>query len=355
VTFKIDDDLVAAVENASNCNTRAVKVDIDTKQESFFLGAEIEAGATMADDWAQIAEAMEPEIPSYFLLRLKPCEGDSEAPPAGDTDWALVSWTPDDAPVKTRMVASSSQKTIKESEQFKSLRWTKNYNVTEKDEATFAAWNEATRALSGDERRAAMTKQEQDQEDAKIASEQERARAMANPKKLAGMGSVTVALEESFTVGIAAIKEGPGKALIGRVVGDRTKSVEGELLDGVNVPSDLKARLSPDQPCYVLLNVDGKLCMISWLPDLAPVKARMGLSTFKSHVVQQIKEVAEQETMLTQEVSQDDWLTDDIGKAGEEEAAGGGAPAAPARIPGMPVGGVKMPGMPPGGFKLPGM
>jgi hypothetical protein len=248
VTFKIDDDLVAAVENASSCNTRAVKVDIDIKQETFFLGSEIEAGATLEEDWRQIADAMEPEIPAYFLLRLKPGEGDSEAPPAGDSDWALVSWQPDDAPVKHRMVASSSQKTIKESERFKSLNWTKHYNCTEKEEATFKAWNDATRSLSGDERRAAMTQQEQDAEDAHQQQEEQRAAMMAAPKKLTGLGSVTVTLEESFTSGIAAVKEG-GKALVGRITGDRNKTIAGEILDGVNVPSDLRGKLPAEEPC----------------------------------------------------------------------------------------------------------
>lgn len=352
MSFKIDDDLVAAVDNAGGCNTRAVKVDIDTKQETFFLGAEIDAGSTMDEDWCKMADAMEQEIPCYFLLRLKPSEGDSEAPPAEDNAWALVSWQPDDAPVKTRMVASSSQKTIKESERFRSLNWTKNYNITDKEEATFKAWNEATRCLSGDERRAAMTKQEQDAEDARLASEEERARAMANPMKLAGLGSVTVTLSDTVTSNIAALKEG-GKALLGHVTGDRKKVIEGELLDGISVPSDLKGKLPPEEPCYVFLFVEDKVCMVSWLPDLAPVKSRMGMSTFKNSVVMQMKESCGQETMLTQEVSQDDWLTDDIGQKVEEEAGGAAAPAV--KVPGMPVGGVKMPGMPPGGFKLPGM
>jgi len=52
-----------------------------------------------------------------------------------------------------------------------------------------------------------------------------------------------------------------------------------------------------------------------------------------------------QDSIGAQEISLEEWLTDDVGKKVAEEES------KPAAV----HGGVKMPGMPPGGFKLPGM
>lgn len=180
----------------------------------------MEAGANLAEDWGQIVELLEDSTPCNILLRLNPVDGDGDAPAAGDDDWCMCPWTPDCAPVKSRMVASSTQKTLKE--HFGSLQFISNYPMTEKPEATYEAWKAATRTLSDSERREAMTQQERDQEDAMKASEQERAKAPNRQVGLAGLGSMTIILHDSFREAVAALAA--GKAVIAKVEGEREKN-----------------------------------------------------------------------------------------------------------------------------------
>lgn len=340
--FTVSEDVKAAVANAAEANTRAVQLTIDAKACTCNLGTLVEAGSNLKEDWEKIAAVLEPGVPCVLLLRNKPVDGDADAPQTGDNNpWTLCPWTPDDTPVKLRMTAATSQKSIKQA--FDDLTFKPNYPMTDKDEATFDAWKSATATMTEEDRRAAMTQQEIDQEDAHKASEEERYRQPNRQVGLAGLGHMTITWQESFKTGLQSVLGGEGIAAVGSVVGDKAKEVSGETLEGIAAPSDLKGKLPQEEPRFVLLKIGEDLLLISWLPELAPVRARMTMSTYKHSVIEQIKTETGKDKILTAEVSLEEWLTDDLGKKAEEEA--------PKAVPG----GVKMPGMPAGGFKLPGM
>lgn len=350
VNLKVSDELKAAVSGAVAANVRAIKVNIQQKEETLSLGSTIPVGATMAQDWAGVGGLVEDGVPCVVLVRMKKAEGDNEARDAADNAWVMIGWTPSDSPVKLRMLSASSRKGLKDA--FGAEFAFKELPVTDHDELTYAAFQEATREMTNDERRDAMSQSERDAEDTKAEVAKELKTA---PKMLAGLVSLKINSEASFTDAVKALMSGDGNAVIGKLVGAKGEDLSGEVMAGIASPSGLKGKLADDVPCYVLLKLSAeKLLLISWLPENSPVKPRMKMSTFKSSVISLVKELTSITTVATSEVQGEDWLTDDLGSAParEEEEVG----AAPKKHGGPPPGAVAMPGMGAmGGFKLPGM
>merc|ERR1719310_2643152 len=146
----------------------------------------------------------------------------------------MIGWAPDDGPVKMRMLTASSKKTVQK--ELSPLSF-KEYNCTERDEATLPQFLEATRKLTGDDRRAAMTLAEQDAEDVRIEVEKERANA---PKKLAGLVALQVKVQDSFNDALKKFLEEEGKAVVARLSGEKNEDLSGEVMDDVSAPSKLK-------------------------------------------------------------------------------------------------------------------
>jgi len=242
----------------------------------------------------------------------------------------------------------------------------KEYNCTEKDEATLAQFLEATKKLTNEDRRAAMTREEQDAEDVRIQFEQERKNA---PKKLAGLVALQVKVQDSFPAAMKQMLEEDGKAVLARLVGPTSEELSGEVLDDALPPSKLKGgRLPASEPCYIVLRPqEGHILLVSWLPDNAPAKMKMKCSTFKSSVTDVVKEAIGDAKFAAVELSDEDDLEDSLAtepfveKAAKPAVAamGGGYGGGPPAGFKPPPGGFALPGMgkggPPGGFKLPGM
>lgn len=350
VNLKVCDELKAAVSGAAAANVRAIKVNIEQKKELLALGSTIPAGATMEQDWDGVGGLCEDGMPCVVLVRMKKAEGDANARDAADNAWVMIGWTPGDSPVKLRMLSASSRKGLKDA--FGADLAFKELPVTDRDELTYAAYQEATREMTQDERRDAMTQSERDQEDTKAEVARDLKTA---PKMLAGLVSLKINSEASWTDAVAAFMSGDGKAVIGKLVGPKGEDLSGEIMDGIASPVSLKGKLADDVPCYVLLKLSAeKLLLISWLPENSSVKPRMKMSTFKSSVIDLVKELTSITTVATSEVQGEDWLTDDLGSAPVREEVE--AAAAPKKHGGPPPGAVAMPGMGAmGGFKLPGM
>lgn len=288
------------------------------------------------------------------LVRLKKAEGDAEAPDVPDNAWVMVGWTPGDSPVKLRMLSASSRKGLKDA--FKELPGDltfKELPVTDRDELTYAAFQEATRDMTKDERREAMTQSERDSEDTKA----EQAKMLQTaPKMLAGLVSLKIKAQSSFEDAVKALMSEPGTAVVGKLAGAKGEELSGEALSDISSPSALKGKLPEDDPCYVLVKISAeRLLLISWLPENSSVKPRMKISTFKSSVVDLVKELTSIGDVKASEISFEEMLTDDLGAAPERDEAAD-APSPTRKHGGPPPGAVAMPGMgPPGGFKMPGM
>jgi len=108
-------------------------------------------------------------------------------------------------------------------------------------------------------------------------------------------------------------------------------------------------------PRVVVMKLEtGEILTFNWLPENANAKSKMTISTFKASMIEKMRAMIGEKTLLQKEVTENDDLND-VADAKPAPAAETAAQAAPAAKK-LPPGAVAMPGMgPPGGFKLPGM
>jgi len=284
----------------------------------------------MEDAWKTLSELFEDGVPCLVLFK-----DDSK------NQWSLCSWIPEDTPVKPKMLASSTQKTVKDAFNAELGPWAKNFAMTEKVEATFAAYQEATKEQTEEERKACMTTAELIQEEARLASEQERKEQEGKKIGMVGLGAASCNAHESFDAAVKAV--GGGKAMLAKITGDKGKhQVEGDVLEGINKPSDLADKLDDEVPGYVLMQGEDGLVFMSWIPDNAPVKPRMNVSSYKRDVCDKIKKLAGGDLLL-QEVSLKSELTEALLKKAVESAA---PQAKPKPKAGPMAGAFKLPGLP---------
>lgn len=302
-SFKMAEDLKEAVAAAEQDDTRGIQIKLDTKAERCDLG--IKVSGSMEDAFAALSEAFEDDVPCLILFK----------DDVKDGAWSLCSWIPDAVPVRPKMLAASAQKNVKDSFGGQ-LTFAKDYKMMDKDEACYGAYYEATKDLTDADRHAAMTRSEIVAEEAKAASEAERKSLEGKKIGMVGLGAVTCSAHASFDEAVLSVVRGSGgEAVLVKVTGDDAgHQVEGDALEDIKKPSDLSDKLDDDVPCYVLMNGEDALLLISWLPETSPVKPRMNVSTFKRDVSNKIKKLAGVDDIIEQEVSDKSELTDDLGK-----------------------------------------
>merc|ERR1712137_560356 len=227
-------------------------------------------------------------------------------------------------------------------------------------EITEGYFLENTRELSSEERRAAMTAQEQDLEDVKAASASE---AAAGPMRLAGLATVKIQVLPDFDDAMKVVMESENKACLGVLSGPKGEAISGRVLDDIEDATNLRGKLPEGEACYVVLKgkgeTEGEYMVIAWQPDSLPPKQKMKSSTFKASVVENVKAITLAETVTSGSITCEDDLDPKLGRHKsvvlQEEPdqevhtrPKGGPPAGAVRMPGM---GAPMAG----GFKLPGM
>ncbi|CAE7906271.1 Twf2 [Symbiodinium microadriaticum] len=157
---------------------------------------------------AVVAELSDSE-PCLVLVSLEGLLPDAASP-----DWAMIAWTPADAPVKLRMLCASSRRTLREEFADFSFR---EYNATERSEVTLAQYVESTRDRTEDDRHAAMTRDEIDQEEVRKQVAKEQASA---PKLLAGLAALQVRTQPSFEDSMKRfLEKTEGSAVITKLAG----------------------------------------------------------------------------------------------------------------------------------------
>lgn len=355
----VDEAIKTAVLAEGEGRPRGVKVTADAAAEKLLAAAVLPSGTSLAEDFKGLAGILDDGVPCLVLLRL-----DDEATISSGGDepakWAMVAWTPSDAPVKQRMLCASSRRTLRL--EFSELSF-KEYPVTERSEVTLEQFLESTRETTEADRKAAMTQGELDAEEVRRLVDGERKVA---PKKLAGLVALQVHVQPSFESGLARVLEGGGGlALLAHLRGTTGEELHGELLEDVAGPTQLKGKLPSTEPCYAILPLHGGpgMLLISWLPEGAEVKRKMKCSTFKASVLEQVRERLSGAPVARSEITSEEDLDDSMADAAaaaaaaEQAEASSAADALPA-APKRPVGGVALPGMggkPVGGIALPGM
>lgn len=353
----VDDGLKQAVLGAAENGVRAIKVSVNNKPLLLVSKETIPASESFADDLEAIVASethLENAAPCILLMRLS--DEKKTVPGATEQDWGLLSWSPDDAPVRQKMIYTSSCKTLKD--HLSQLRF-KELKATEKSEINMSEILQKMRGLSRgmtrEERHSVMTHEEIMVEE--VAEQMETTRKSA-PVKMAGLVALEVKRQESFDAAVSQLLTGDCKAVLARLAGSTHEELSGEALDDAALPSQLKGgRLPAHEPCYVIQKCQGsddRLLLLSWLPDDMPRDLRMKCSTFKKSVKHFLDSKAGK--VLTAEVTDEGDLTDDLGQAHDQEetaAVQGGKPgdavaageASPKKAFKRPVGGMALPGM----------
>lgn len=354
VPLKVDKALEETVEKAAENSVRCVQVVV--KDETLVSASTVPETGSLEEDFKAVAAILEDDAPCICLVRLKGSER------FADTDWALVVYTPDGAPVKKRMMNASSVKPLQAALKHLTLV---DYQTSDKSEVNLKEFNAATKTMTEAERLACMTQEERDLAGVKKAVAKEQAAA---PKKMAGMVALNIKALDSFKDAVKTLVDEKDKAVVAKLTGDKSEEVDGEVLSNIAKVSDLQGgKLPAEVPCYVLFRPaveDGKakrLLVVTWLPEYSAVKLRMKLSTFKASLLEQVKELApDVENIIQSEVTCDEDLTDDL--AAEKKSVsttGGGYNASavpkPSAVPKFGLPGMMGGKPPPGAVKMPGM
>ncbi len=230
----VSPELKAAFESTS---TRALYATID--DEAVLLKDTMEICADPEEDF----EAVKAKINEccYVLYNI------------GDNRWILVSFVPEETPVRLKMLMSSVSKALKAS--LDPSVFKKDFFATDLDELTFVAMNRLESA-----------------DDALADHEKEQLAAERNAGEIAVQSSASIQfqLTEPATAGVATFLAGESTFMTLTVNPD-TEQVE------MGVTGDERPAL--DGAAFVLHRVEGKLVFIMFMPESTPVKEKVMLTT----------------------------------------------------------------------------
>ncbi|XP_068152390.1 twinfilin [Drosophila tropicalis] len=136
--IRANEQLAKVFGKAKNGKLRVVKVSIENEQLSCSGTAEVKK------DWERdydklISPMLEETVPCYILYRL-----DVKIPLG--YSWLLISWTPDTASIRQKMVYASTKATLKA--EFGSAYITEEVHATTLDETTFDGYKKHKREFS---------------------------------------------------------------------------------------------------------------------------------------------------------------------------------------------------------------
>lgn len=136
--IKANEKLLKAFGKAKNGKLRVIKVSIENEELSCSATAEIKK------DWEKdydklVAPLIEVNQPCYILYRLDTKTSMGYA-------WLLLSWVPDTASIRQKMVYASTKATLKQ--EFGSAHITEEIHATSIDESTFEGYQKHKKAFA---------------------------------------------------------------------------------------------------------------------------------------------------------------------------------------------------------------
>ncbi|XP_059610471.1 twinfilin [Phlebotomus argentipes] len=137
--IKANEKLLKFFGKCRDGKTRAVKITIEN--EELTLSDQKEAKKDWIRDYDSCVPAMiEADTPCYVLYRL-----DTKSS-LGGFEWLLLSWSPDTATIRHKMVYASTKATLKS--EFGSAHIKEEFHATAPEEATFAGYERHKREFS---------------------------------------------------------------------------------------------------------------------------------------------------------------------------------------------------------------
>ncbi|XP_013119372.2 twinfilin [Stomoxys calcitrans] len=136
--IKANEKLLKVFGKAKNGKLRVIKVSIENEELSVSDTAEVKK------DWEKdydklVAPLIEENVPCYILYRLDTKLQTGYA-------WLLMSWVPDSATIRQKMVYASTKATLKQ--EFGSAHITEEIHATSRDETSFEGYQRHKRAFA---------------------------------------------------------------------------------------------------------------------------------------------------------------------------------------------------------------
>ncbi|XP_063598079.1 twinfilin-1-like isoform X1 [Penaeus indicus] len=105
--IKANDELLNFFSSCRNGNVRVFRITIEDGTEALQLGEYCPAEGSWEDDYDKlVVPLLREKQPCYLLYRL-----DTQA--HGGYQWVLISWSPDDSPVREKMLYASTKATLR--------------------------------------------------------------------------------------------------------------------------------------------------------------------------------------------------------------------------------------------------
>ncbi|KAM7364314.1 twinfilin actin binding protein [Cochliomyia hominivorax] len=136
--IKANEKLLKVFGKAKNGKLRVIKVSIENEELSCSNTAEVKK------DWEKdfdklVAPLIEDNVPCYIIYRLDSKTSLGHA-------WLLLSWVPDTASIRQKMVYASTKATLKQ--EFGSAHITEEIHATSKDETTLEGYQKHKKAFA---------------------------------------------------------------------------------------------------------------------------------------------------------------------------------------------------------------
>ncbi|KAF0290877.1 Twinfilin-1 [Amphibalanus amphitrite] len=131
-----NDELVTFFGNCRNGSVRAVKISIENEQLS--LHTHVPADSTWERDWDSVVpDLVDDKQPTYVLYRL-------DSKNSMGFEWLMITWSPDDSPVRQKMLYASTKATLKK--EFGGAQIKDEVFATVKEDVTFNGYQRHLRA-----------------------------------------------------------------------------------------------------------------------------------------------------------------------------------------------------------------
>lgn len=261
-----------------------------------------------AADFSKISEHVMEHEPSFILFR-RDVEGKSD-----DRPWALISYVPETAKVRRKMLYASSKKHMLK-KLGASLFADDEFYVGEAADLTYEGFQETHRQQTEAERQELLTAEEVAAQFEEVAVDIE----VDAPINKSKSGGVPFVFDADVTQALKDFAAGARTAVEIKIHPKKETCQLGDLA-GDTAQADLAAAIVKDAPRFYLLSYGGQTVFVYCCPELSKVRSRMVYSTCKAAVIATAKECGVAFTKTT-EIREPEEVSDAISAPELPEAA----------------------------------
>lgn len=264
-TFDLSDELATLFQRECTGEGKLACVQVAIEDEKFTVANTIPLGTSAEEDFEAAKRLLSEDAAAYLLFRL--LRGEEKQP------WALMSFVPDTAPVKQKMLYANAKDTLRKKLPGDSFGQESHWSAMDEVMMGGAA------ALSGVDVQHVMTEAERMvlHEDMSSAAE-----AAAGKVKSAGLAFPLVA---AASAKVDEFSKGSAALVVLEII-DEQIQLKGA--GSAAAASDVRSAVPSAEPSYALFRwgAEGKVIFIFTCPDDAPVRAKMLHASSKSSMLE---------------------------------------------------------------------